>query len=293
MQSMKAGVKTRTALLVGVLLLACAFVPVPAEAQKKEIVQLQTTVTLLQQQVRELQRTLDERTAVLRTLVEQAVDAVNRMNQTVGELDRNLKEAQATSGARVDSLATEVRALRDTLDEMSVRVAKLSEQLVETRSVLQTVDARLAAPPPAPAESAPSVPPPTLPSADTLYTAAKRDLDGGKHDLARQQFADYLKYYGETPLAGNAQFYIGETYYQQKEYARAIEEYERVLTRHSKSYKAAAALLKKGYALIRLDEREAGIRSLRTVLREHPNSDEAKLARAELRRLGVSAPGAP
>lgn len=293
MQSMKAGVKTRTALLLGVLLVACAFVPVPAEAQKREIVQLQTTVTLLQQQVRELQRTLDERTAVLRTLVEQAVDAVNRMNQTVGELDRNLKEAQATSGARVDSLATEVRALRDTLDEMSVRVAKLSEQLVETRSVLQTVDARLAAPPPAPAESAPSVPPPTLPSADTLYTAAKRDLDGGKHDLARQQFADYLKYYGETPLAGNAQFYIGETYYQQKEYARAIEAYERVLTGYTKSYKAAAALLKKGYALIRLDEREAGIRSLRTVLREHPNSDEAKLARAELRRLGVSASGAP
>jgi tol-pal system protein YbgF len=277
---------------LAVVILGC-LEPASATAQRKEIVQLQTTVDLLQQQVRELQRSVDERTAVLRTLIEQAVDAVSRMGTTVADLERTVKESQANTGTRVDSLSSQLQAVRDTVDEMGRRVAQLSEQLAETRNVLQSVDARLAPPlPPAdsPAAGA-ATPPPNFPSPDTLYAAAKRDLDGGKLDLARQQFADYLKYYGNTLLAGNAQFYIGETYYQEKEYARAVEEYDHVLAKYPQSFKAAAALLKKGFALIRLNEHEAGVRALRTVVRDHPNSDEAKLARAELRRLGVSATG--
>lgn len=285
----------RAGLCLAGLLAASLAAPVSLQAQKKEIIELQTTVALLQQQVGELQRSLVDRTAVLKTLVEQAVDAVNRMQNTVIELEQTVKQAQANSGARVDSLATEVRALRDTVDELGVRVAKLSEQLAETQNVLQTVDARLAAPPPSPTDTGqpaqpaatpqPSSPPP---SADTLYSSGKRDFDSGKHDLARQQFLDYLRYYGQTLLAGNAQFYIGEIYYQQKEYAQAVEAYDKVLTSYPKSYKVAAAQLKKGFALIRLNEREAGIRALRAVLREHANTNEAKLARDELRRLGVS-----
>lgn len=285
----------RSGLWLAGLLAASLALPVSLQAQKKEIIELQTTVALLQQQVGELQRSLVDRTAVLKTLVEQAVDAVNRMQNTVIELEQTVKQAQANSGARVDSLATEVRALRDTVDELGVRVAKLSEQLAETQNVLQTVDARLAAPPPSPTDTGQPAQPAATPqpssappSADTLYSSGKRDFDSGKHDLARQQFLDYLRYYGETLLAGNAQFYIGELYYQQKEYAQAVEAYDKVLTSYPKSYKVAAAQLKKGFALIRLNEREAGIRALRAVLREHANTNEAKLARDELRRLGVS-----
>jgi len=271
------------------------FTPLPAGAVAKEIIQLQRDVALLQQQLRDLQRSVDEKTAVLKTLVEQALDAVNRMNLTVNNLERAVRETQAGAEARVDSLGTQVAALRDSLDELRVRVAKLSEQMIEAQGVLRGVDARLASPPP-PAEQAsesPAAPAaPAIPSADTLYDTALRDFTTGKYDLARQQFSDYLKHYGETQLAGNAQFYIGETYYQQKNYQQAIAEYDKVLTKYPKSYKLAAAQLKKGYALLELNDRTGGIRALRTVIRDYPNSEEARLARARLQRLGVPNSGA-
>jgi len=54
------------------------------------------------------------------------------------------------------------------------------------------------------------------PSADTLYSNGLRDITSGKYDLARQEFQDYLKHYGDTDLASNAQFYLGEIAYSQK-----------------------------------------------------------------------------
>ena len=280
------------AALVGGLWL---FAALPAGAVAKEIIQLQRDVALLQQQLRDLQRSVDEKTAVLKTLVEQALDAVNRMNLTVSNLERAVRETQAGTEAQVDSLGTQVAALRDSLDELRVRVAKLSEQMIEAQGVLQSVDARLAPAPPlgeGASKSTPAPSAPAVPSADTLYATALRDFTTGKYDLARQQFSDYLKYYDGTQLAGNAQFYIGETYYQRRDYRRAIAEYDKVLTKYPKSYKLAAAQLKKGYALLELNDRAGGIRALRTVIRDHPNSEEARLARARLQRLGVTNSGA-
>jgi tol-pal system protein YbgF len=165
------------------------------------------------------------------------------------------------------------------------------------------VDARLASPagpetaagaparPPAAASGPPTEPPaapPTAapPSARVLYDNALRDFTSGKYDLARQQFLDYLRYYGRTPLAGNAQFYIGETYYRQNDFRRAITEYDKVLESFPDSNKVAGAYLKKGYALLELGQREDGVAALRTLVQRFPRSDEARWARARLERLG-------
>ena len=51
---------------------------------------------------------------------------------------------------------------------------------------------------------------------------------GGQYDLAMQSFQDYLKYYSDTDRASNAQFYIGECYYSQKNYKDAISAYGNV-----------------------------------------------------------------
>jgi hypothetical protein len=49
----------------------------------------------------------------------------------------------------------------------------------------------------------------------------------------------------------------------------------------------AGALLKKGYAYLELGERPQGVVQLQLVIREHPTSDEANIARDRLRTLGV------
>ncbi len=286
------------AALVGVLLW-----PPPAIAQKQRdiLIQVQRDVTTLQQQLRDLQQSVDRNSAVLKTLIEQAVDAVNHMGTVIDGLEQSVQQAQARTNTRVDSLVVQVQSLRDTVDEVGARLGRISQQLAETQGVMRSVVARLATtPPPAPVEGlggpGEAATPPTgtraqssVPSAQSLYDTALRDFIAGNYDLSQQQFNDYLRYYGRTELAGNAQFYLGEVQYRQHNYRSAIENYNRVLTQYSNSNKIPAALLKKGYALLELKQQAEGVRVLRRLLEKYPRSDQAPMARARLRRLGAIA----
>ena len=130
------------------------------------------------------------------------------------------------------------------------------------------------------------------PSADTLYSNGLRDIQSGKYDLARSEFQDYLKHYGNTDLASNAQFYLGEIAYKQKNYQQAITEYDKVLNNYPKSFKLASALLHRGTALIELGQKSSAIRDLREVVRQEraakvgadPEVDLLCGARADRRR---------
>ena len=273
---------------VAALVIAALLFPAPAAAQKKEIAQLQQDMDRLREAVRDLQRSVDEKHAVLRTLIEQSLDTVNKLNTTMGSLQRSVQEVQATSGARMDSMSTQVQALADNFEEVKSRMAKLSQQMAEMQGILQSLDAKVAggAPlPGAPGEAAPPGPPP---SADVLYSNGLRDFTGGKYDLAWQEFQDYLKYYPDTDLTSNAQFYLGEILYAQKKYTEALAEYDKVLENYPRSFKLAPARLKKGLALLELGQRASALRELREVARRHPGTDEARRATARLRELGAA-----
>ncbi|MBI1749736.1 MAG: tol-pal system protein YbgF [Acidobacteria bacterium] len=272
---------------VGVAVALALLAPAPAAAQKKEIIQLQADMERLMQTQRELQRTVDEKNAVLKTLVEQSLDAVNKLNTTLGVLQKSIQDVQANSGARIDTLTTQVQALADNLEEVKSRLGKLNQQMGEAQSVLQSLDAKIAGGAPAQPPGGAATPPP---SADALYSNALRDFTGGKYDLARQQFLDYLKFFPENDFASNAQFYLGEILYAQKQYPEAIAEYDKVLDNYPKSFKLGAARLKKGMALLEMGQKASALRELREVVRRHPATEEERRARAKLRELGAAAP---
>lgn len=251
----------------------------PAFPVQKEIIQLQAAVARLEADLRDLRSTLDERMGMMRQIVQQSSDSVNKLNLAIEGVQRSIQGTVAAQGAKVDSLTTNVQALHDSLEDVKTRLGKLSEQMAQLRGAVETLQA-----PPQPAGPAPTAPPP---APDALYQNALRDLNGGKVDLAMQQFQDYLRYYPETELAGNAQFYIGEALYRQGKLREAVEAYDLVLERYPRGNKSAAAHLKKGFALLEMKDREAGMRELRELLRRFPTSDEAKLARERMRVLGV------
>ncbi len=282
--------RNRFTLLSAVGLTLALLASAPAAAQKKEIIQLQSDMQRLIQTQRELQRTVDEKNAVLKTLVEQSLDAINKLNTSLGLMQKSIQDVQASSGTRIDTLTTQVQALADNLDEIKSRLSKLNQQVGDAQSVLQSLDSKIAggasAQPP-PGSAGPANPPP---SADALYSNALRDYGGGKYDLARQQFLDYLKFFPENDLASNAQFYLGEIFYSQKQFPEAIAEYDKVLDNYPKSFKLAAARLKKGMALLELGKKASAMRELREVVRRHPATEEERRARAKLRELGAVAP---
>jgi tol-pal system protein YbgF len=265
--------------------------PPPAEAQRREYQQLARDVDALTVGFREIQRSMDERHAVLKTLVEQSLDAINRLSLTMGALDRSVQDVQANTGARMDTLATQVQALADNLEEVKVRMGRLQQQMADTQSTLQSLDARVAGGAPlepraADATGGATGGPPA--PAEVLYSNALRDLNSGKYDLARQEFTDYLRYYPDTDLASNAQFYLGEIFYAERKYREAIGEYDKVLDNHPRSFKLADARFKKAMALAELGDRAGAVREFREVVRRHPGTEAERRARARLREMGAT-----
>ncbi len=274
--------------------------PRPAEAVAREIIDLQRDVTTLLQGQKDMSTQITTDHTVLKTLVEQASENVGKLNATMGTVQKSVQDVQANSGARLDTMSTQVQGLSDNLEEIKSRLGKLNQQLVDVQSAVQSIDSKISGS--SPAISAPgssprpsndgnaALPAPSnaaAPSADMLYSNGLRDITSGKYDLARQEFLDYLKYYSDTDLASNAQFYLGEIAYHQKQYQDAVAEYDKVLTVYPKSFKLAPARLRKGMALIDLGQKTAGVRELREVVRRYPGTEEERAARAKLKELGV------
>jgi len=273
--------------------------PKPVLAVAREIIELQRDVTALLQGQKDLQTQTTQDHTVQKTLIEQSSDTVNKLNSTMSSLQKSVQDVQANSGTRLDTMSTQVQGLSDNLEEIKSRLGKLNQQLVDLQNSVSSIDARLAGgnptgapggapaamPAPGAASASPSGPPP---SADTLYSNGLRDITSGKYELARAEFQDYLRYYGDTDLASNAQFYLGEIAYSQHQYDQAVAEYDKVVVNYPKSFKLAPARLKKGMALIELNQKTAGVKELREVVKRYPGTEEERRARAKLKDMGVA-----
>jgi tol-pal system protein YbgF len=274
--------------------------PKPVMAVARELIELQRDVTSILQGQKDMQTQLTQDHTVQKTLIEQSSDTVNKLNTTMSSLQKSVQDVQANSGTRLDTMSTQVQGLSDNLEEIKSRLGKVNQQLVDVQNSVQSIDARLAggnaagAPTgsgalvpatPVPASTASAGP---RPSADTLYSNGLSDIQTGKNDLARSEFQDYLRYYGDTELASNAQFYLGEIAYSQRQYKQAVTEYDKVLTNYPKSFKLAPARYKKGMALLELSEKNAGVKELREVVKRYPGTEEERRARAKLKELGVA-----
>jgi tol-pal system protein YbgF len=275
--------------------------PAPVKAVAREIIELQRDVTSLLQGQKDLSTQTTQDHTVMRTLVEQSADNVGKLSASMGGLQKSVQDVAANGGARLDTMSTQVQGVSDNLEEIKSRLGKLNQQLADLQNTVQSLDAKIsggsapagtvpgAGPTSASPTGAAAATPSGAPSADTLYSNGYRDLQTGKYDLSRQEFLDYLKYYGDTDLASNAQFYLGEISYAQKQYADAIAQYDKVLTNYPKSFKLAPARLKKGMAQLELGQKPQGIRELREVVKRYPGTEEERRARAKLRDLGVAA----
>jgi tol-pal system protein YbgF len=307
--------RIRWILFFGAAMLAGAlggtlFGPAPAGAVAREIIELQTGVTQLIQGQQSMQTEITQNAAVQRTLIEQSLDSVNKLNTSMSAVQKTTQDFSAASGARLDTMGTQVQGLSDNVADLQARMGKLDQKLTDIQNTLQNVDSKLASPapspgsappaalsaPPAPSGNMPTIPPggpaasgPPPASADVLYSNALRDINGKHYDLATQEFQDYMKYYGDTDLASNAQFYLGEVAFMQGQYQVALDAYNRVIENYPKSFKTASARMRKGFCLAELGQKASAVRELRAVVRLYPGTDEAKRSAAKLKEMGATA----
>ena len=118
-----------------------------------------------------------------------------------------------------------------------------------------------------------------------LYKDAYEAFQRGDFEGARRKFETFLKQYPNTELSGNAQFWIGETYYQKKDFEKAILEYEKAITKYPESGKIPAALFKQALAFLELGDKTNARNLLRKVIERFPNSEQAEMAKKKLETI--------
>jgi TolA-binding protein len=299
---------------VGITCLLLTAMPLAFPASK-EIIELQRDVAQLQDQARNLQKTLDQ----LTVLAQQALDAANRNNASIAVMQSNLGDTtkgmrdtisapMVNVGTKMDALSEDFRNLRETVADVSARLGKLDSKVTDVQNAVAIISRPQPAPPPGPegatassgvapgptaggtpppSPTAPATPPPGLKS-ETLYSNAYRDYTGGNYDVALGEFSDYIKYFNETQFAPNSQFYIGNIYYKKQDYPNALAAFDAVLEHYSDNPKTAGAHYWKGKTLLAMGKRDAAAKEFREILSKYSTSDVAPLAKTELRNLGLS-----
>ena len=277
----------------------------------KEIMELQRDVALLQDQVRTLQSSVDQKVASILTLTQQTLDSVNRTNTAVAVMENRFNDAMrqqqqslngpvANVGQKLDQMSEDFRAVRESVLDMNTRMGKLDAKIADLENLINTVRAPAAAPPPAaglaPGETTPGTVPGGAPAgapqgvqAGTLYTSAYSDLIAGKYDIAFQEFSDYLKYFGGTELAPQAQYSIADIYYRKADYADALTAFDAVLEKFPEGPKTPDARYMKAMCLVKLGKDDSAAREFREIHARYVNDrpDIAAKAKEQLRDLGV------
>lgn len=274
----------------------------PAHAASKEMIQLETQVQQLLDMVQHLQSTFDTKFGVLQHTAEQTTDEANQMTAAVTALQQKLDTLTQASNGKVDAISGQVQSLNDSVDELKTRIAKLDKTIQDLQAQLQQMQSQPnlgapgatqgAAPGAGPAGGPPTANPATTemaqrPPLQETFQAGLRDFNAGHLQLAASEFQDVVHNYPLDDLSGTSQFYLGEIAYQQQDYTNAVNAYNAVLEGFSGNAKAPAAQLHKGFSLLAMNKKDAGIRELRLLIQRHPQTPEARAARSKLNGMGV------
>jgi tol-pal system protein YbgF len=184
-----------------------------------------------------------------------------------------------------DELTNRVNYLRQDVDDLTKQQRALQEQV-------KSLEARLGGAPASPSAPASAPADPSVPASEegaqnlstessALYKKAFDLMAAGQYDDARAAFGDYITRYAQSDLADNAQYWIGECYYSQKDFKQAAEAFKAVQEHFPFGNKVPDALYKKALCERQLGDEGAAQATLKALEEQFPDSDAAMKARGK------------
>ncbi|MFQ5599394.1 MAG: tol-pal system protein YbgF [Candidatus Krumholzibacteriia bacterium] len=217
---------------------------------------------------------LEDQVAALERTRARLAAAVDSLSTLVEEQVRVVRNRRAEQQERLSELERQMHALQAALDGANEEIRELKDRL--SFALSQS---------PAGAATGTADTPRATVTPRALYDAAYQDLTRGNHGLALMGFQEVLAQFPLSELADNAQYWIGETYYDQQDYERALEEFRKVPGQFGAGDKVPAAMLKIGFCLLNLEDPDAARRAFQELIDRYPDSEEARLAKTKLRGL--------
>jgi tol-pal system protein YbgF len=237
------------------------------DAQQRQFrEELKSDVEVRNQQLR-------KQSAGLRALLEEMNEEIRILGGRVEEMEYALKQEQQNARELEKKREEKLDRLAELTDQHSERIVRM-EQYLNLESSKKPV-----------ATVAPATPATKPSSEDEIYRSAKQAFDQGDSEAARKGFQEFIRRYPESKNADNAQFWIGEIYYREKWYEKAILEYQNVIEKFPKGNKVPAALLKQGLAFSNIGDNANAKLILEELVRKYPKSNEAKVAAEKLKAL--------
>jgi TolA-binding protein len=288
-------------LLISGLMIAPVLLVQNAWGQKREdILSIQRDVANLQDQVRQLQKSQDDKLAAIQAMLQQAVDASSKLTGTMAqmqrEVDAKLADQQnklvapiATVNTKIDQMGDDIRSTATNVADLTRRVNALDTKLADLKTLIQVMQAPPTPPPPAAGQTAAQAPAcaPGGVSAETLWENARRDQSSGKLDLAMDEYNNYVKCFADTENAPAAQYQIGYLYFQNQMYDDAVQAFNGVLDRWPENPKTQEALYYKAVALQKGKHPTDAGKAYKDYLSQYPRGEHVQQAHANLRTLGL------
>jgi tol-pal system protein YbgF len=190
------------------------------------------------------------------------------LNETTAEMEVLKTKVETTSQGLSKKDAEE---LINRVKNIEVQMKNMDERLAAIEKVVEV---------PAPDDEA--TPTDEAKTPEELYEQALDVFNKRKYEEARRMMEGFIKANPDHKLAGNAQFWVGDSFYAEKQYADAILAYEDLLQKYKGHDKIPAALLKQAYAFLEMGDEKAAKGILRELTANHPESEQAKTAQEKL-----------
>ena len=117
------------------------------------------------------------------------------------------------------------------------------------------------------------------------YQAAFELLKEGNYETARNSFIAFIGLYQNSEFIDDAKYWLAETYYAQRAYKQALEEFEKIQKEFPDSGKMPETILKSGFCYFELGDMDQAKRLLNLVTKEYPNTSVARLASQKLKTI--------
>ena len=232
--------------------------------------------------------------------MEARLAAIERANQVLLQMQQQIESTRQdlrTLRGQVDELRHELETLRQQQRDL---YGDLDRRLLIVENAVMPVPRGPAAVGTTPANAAPNVgqdpaaaaPDPAaaaqaaedLRAADeaTVYSDAFAALKAARYEEAVSGFQLYLTKFPDGPRADYATYWLGESWYVQKDYTNALKAFQGVMSRYPGSRKAPDALLKVAYSQYELKAFRNARATLQKVVAAYPGTEAARLAEQRL-----------
>lgn len=210
------------------------------------------------------------------------VAAVRKMSADIqATIDSTKSEMQALSGKFDDTTLAVKKPAEDLAryrEDADKRIIALEERILKQQTLLDSLSKKMA-------EMAKAKKDETASAPDSLYLKGLDSLKAGDVVTARDQFTKFLDQNPKHDLSANAHYWIGETYYSEKNYEAAILSYQEVIKSYPGKEKVVAAMLKQAMAFNAIKDSKSAKFVLKKLIEGFPKSEEAKKAKVMLKEI--------